>query len=157
MNQSKQPQGTARYRCQRRGGKGLRDIKAGGRNGKAIGIVRVDQDDEILIMTSRGKLQRIAVNEIGIVGRNTKGVRIMKLDDGDSLSAVVRVPPEEDDPVDESATAPVTSEIVPDDELVDVPEADDARIDNEATDDVGDSNSDNDADSEDDSDSEIEN
>jgi DNA gyrase subunit A len=108
-------------------------------------------------MTSRGKLQRIAVNEIGIVGRNTKGVRIMKLDDGDSLSAVVRVPPEEDDPVDESATAPVTSEIVPDDELVDVPEADDARIDNEATDDVGDSNSDNDADSEDDSDSEIEN
>ena len=149
--------GTARYRCQRRGGKGLRDIKAGGRNGKAIGIVRVDQDDEILIMTSRGKLQRIAVNEIGIVGRNTKGVRIMKLDDGDSLSAVVRVPPEEDDPVDESATAPVTSEIVPDDELVDVPEADDARIDNEATDDVGDSNSDNDADSEDDSDSEIEN
>ena len=95
--------GTARYRCQRRGGKGLRDIKAGGRNGKAIGIVRVDDNDEILIMTSRGKLQRIAVNEIGIVGRNTKGVRIMKLDEGDSLSAVVRVPPEDDDATEGTA------------------------------------------------------
>lgn len=89
--------GSARYRRQRRGGKGLRDIKAGGRNGKVIGIVRVNGEDEILMMTSRGKIQRIAVNEIGIVGRNTKGVRIMKLDDSDSLTAVVRVPPEEGD------------------------------------------------------------
>lgn len=89
--------GSARYRVQRRGGKGLRDIKAGGRNGKVVGIVRVDEEDEILMMTARGKIQRIAVNEIGIVGRNTKGVRIMKLDDNDTLTAAVRVPPEDDD------------------------------------------------------------
>lgn len=112
--------GTARYRCQRRGGKGLRDIKAGGRNGKAIGIVRVDDNDEILIMTTRGKLQRIAVNEIGIVGRNTKGVRIMKLDDGDSLSAVVRVPPEDDDASAEGATDPIEPKVAPSDEAVDI-------------------------------------
>ena len=103
--------GTARYRCQRRGGKGLRDIKAGGRNGKVISIVRVDEDDEILMMTARGKLQRIAVNEIGIVGRNTKGVRIMKLDEGDSLSAVVRVPPEEEG--NEEASAEGGEEFTP--------------------------------------------
>ncbi|MEC9091923.1 MAG: DNA gyrase C-terminal beta-propeller domain-containing protein, partial [Planctomycetota bacterium] len=98
--------GTARYRCQRRSGKGLRDIKAGGRNGRVIGIVRVDDADEILMMTSRGKIQRVAVNEIGIVGRNTKGVRIMKLDESDTLTAVVRVPPEEEANNTEDAPVP---------------------------------------------------
>ena len=65
------------------------------RNGKVIGITRVTDDDELLMMTSRGKIQRIAAREIGVVGRNTQGVRIMSLDEGDTLAAVVRVPPEE--------------------------------------------------------------
>ena len=47
-----------RYRTQRRGGKGLRDIKTTDRNGPVIGIVRVDDDDELLMMTARGKIQR---------------------------------------------------------------------------------------------------
>jgi DNA gyrase subunit A len=84
-----------RYRIQRRGGKGLRDIKTTERNGPVISIVRVDDRDEILMMTARGKLQRIAAADISIIGRNTQGVRIMSLDEGDSLVAVVRVPPEE--------------------------------------------------------------
>ena len=50
---------SARYRTQRRGGKGLRDIKTTERNGPVIGIVRVDDDDELLMMTARGKIQRI--------------------------------------------------------------------------------------------------
>jgi DNA gyrase subunit A len=85
----------ARYRTQRRGGKGLRDIKTTARNGKVIGIVRVDNSDELMMMTARGKIQRIAVEEINVIGRNTQGVRIMSLDDGDKLAAVVRVPREE--------------------------------------------------------------
>lgn len=85
----------ARYRTQRRGGKGLRDIKTSERNGKVIGIVRVDDDDELMIMTSRGKIQRIAVREISVIGRNTQGVRIMSLDQNDKLAAVVRVPRDE--------------------------------------------------------------
>jgi DNA gyrase subunit A len=47
------------------------------------------------MMTARGKIQRIAAREIGIKGRNTMGVRIMSIDEGDTLAAVVRVPPEE--------------------------------------------------------------
>ena len=86
---------TARYRTQRRGGKGVRDIKTTRRNGKVIGIVRVDDDDEILMMTARGKIQRVAANEIGIIGRNTQGVRIMSLGEGDTLAAIVRVPKED--------------------------------------------------------------
>jgi len=46
-------------------------------------------------MTARGKLQRIRASDISVIGRNTQGVRIMSLDEGDSIVAVVRVPPEE--------------------------------------------------------------
>ncbi len=88
---------SARYRTQRRGGKGLRDIKTTTRNGKVIGIARVDDDDEILMMTARGKIQRIRAAEISVIGRNTQGVRIMSLDEDDTLTAVVRVPKEESD------------------------------------------------------------
>ena len=87
----------SRYRTQRRGGKGVRDIKTTNRNGRVIGITRVDDGDEILMMTARGKIQRMAAREIGIIGRNTQGVRIMSLDEGDTLAAIVRVPKDEDE------------------------------------------------------------
>ncbi len=57
-----------------------------------IGVVSVTDADELMMMTARGKLQRIAVGEISVIGRNTQGVRIMSLDAGDTLTAVVRVP-----------------------------------------------------------------
>ena len=81
-----------RYRTQRRGGKGLRDIKTTERNGSVIGIVRVEQDDEVIMISARGKIQRIRASDISVIGRNTQGVRIMSLDDADTLAAVVRVP-----------------------------------------------------------------
>ena len=84
-----------RYRTQRRGGKGVRDIKATQRNGPVIGIARVHDDDEVLMISARGKIQRISVDEISVIGRNTQGVRIMSLDEGDTLAALVRVPREE--------------------------------------------------------------
>ena len=84
-----------RYRTQRRGGKGLRDIKTTERNGPVIGVTSVRDDDELLMMTARGKIQRIAAGEISVIGRNTQGVRIMSLDEEDSLAAIVRVPRDE--------------------------------------------------------------
>ena len=84
-----------RYRTQKRGGKGVRDIKTTARNGKVIGTVPVRDEDEILLMTSRGKLQRISCRDIKPIGRNTQGVRIMTLDADDTLAAVVRVPRDE--------------------------------------------------------------
>jgi DNA gyrase subunit A len=97
---------STRYRTQRRGGKGVRDIKTTKRNGDVIGITPVNDDDEVLMMTTGGKLQRIAVGEISIIGRNTQGVRIMSLSDDDQLAAVVPVPPEEetDEPLEEPAS-----------------------------------------------------
>ncbi len=84
-----------RYRTQRRGGKGLRDIKTTDRNGPVVGVVSVTPDDEVLMMTARGKIQRIVAGDVSEIGRNTQGVRIMSLDEGDTLAAVVRVPHEE--------------------------------------------------------------
>jgi DNA gyrase subunit A len=98
--------GSARYRTQRRGGKGLRDIRTSKRNGKVIDIVTVNDDDEILMMTARGKIQRIEAKSINVIGRNTQGVRIMSLDDGDSLVAVVRCPPEENVEAEAESAAP---------------------------------------------------
>ncbi|HZZ71658.1 MAG TPA: DNA gyrase subunit A [Pirellulales bacterium] len=96
-----------RYRTQRRGGKGLRDIKTTERNGAAIGVVSVTDGDELLMMTSRGKIQRIRAADISVIGRNTQGVRIMTLDDNDSLAAIVRVPVEENVVEDAASAAPL--------------------------------------------------
>jgi DNA gyrase subunit A len=81
-----------RYRTQRRGGKGIIDIKTTKRNGPVVSTVAVYDNDELIMMTSRGKIQRIAANDISVIGRNTQGVRIMSLDENDTLAAVVRVP-----------------------------------------------------------------
>jgi DNA gyrase subunit A len=89
-----------RYRTQHRGGKGLRDIKATSRNGAVVSVVAVRDDDQVLMMTARGKIQRVNVREIRPMGRNTQGVRIMRVDDGDALAAVVPVPPSEHEEAD---------------------------------------------------------
>ena len=85
---------SARYPTKHRGGLGVRDIRTE-RNGPVVGIVAIHEDDEVLMMTARGKIQRIAAREIRNTGRNTHGVRIMSLEEGDTLVAIARVPPEE--------------------------------------------------------------
>jgi len=95
-----------RYRTQHRGGKGIRDIKTTARNGNVVSIVSVRDGDQVLMMTARGKIQRVNVGEIRPMGRNTQGVRIMRVDDGDALAAVVPVPPSEQ----EEAEAPDVTE-----------------------------------------------
>src|SRR3954451_6138837 len=97
---------SCRYRTQRRGGKGLRDIKTTERNGPVIGIVRVRDDDELMMMTARGKIQRVKVSDFNPIGRNTQGVRIMSLDESDSLAAIVCVPTEEREEVEAETAVP---------------------------------------------------
>ena len=96
---------SARYPTKNRGGMGVRDIRTD-RNGPVIGVVSVRDDDELLMMSARGKIQRVAVREIRSTGRNTHGVRIMSLEEGDTLAAIARVPPEE---ISESENPPVAS------------------------------------------------
>jgi DNA gyrase subunit A len=99
---------SSRYPTKGRGTMGVRDIKTTDRNGPVVAIEVVRDSDELLLMTARGKLQRIRVSDISVIGRNTQGVRIMSLDEADSVVAVVRVPPEEDESTAE-ATPPAPS------------------------------------------------
>lgn len=84
------------YRVQSRGGKGIIMIKTTDRNGPVVSALQVNDRDEIMIMTSRGKLIRMKVNEISVIGRNTQGIRLISLDDGEKVSSVARVAIEED-------------------------------------------------------------
>ncbi len=81
-----------RYRRQRRSGKGLRDIKTTDRNGRVVDILAVADDDDVLLISTGGKIQRIRAAHISQIGRNTQGVRIMRLSEGDSLAALARIP-----------------------------------------------------------------
>jgi DNA gyrase subunit A len=89
------PSTSARYRTQKRGGKGIRGIRTTKRNGQVVATVRVQDDDEVVMMSRLGQIQRISVSDINTIGRDTQGVRIMRLDKDDRLAAVVRVPLEQ--------------------------------------------------------------
>jgi DNA gyrase subunit A len=83
--------GNMRYRKQRRGGKGLRDIRTSERNGPVIAILSVRNDDDIMLMTTQGMVNRTHVSEVRATGRNTQGVRIMNLNEGDKLASIAKV------------------------------------------------------------------
>ena len=95
------------YRRQRRGGKGLRDIRTTSRNGKVVDVLSVSDDDDVLMVTARGKIQRIRSSDISRIGRNTQGVRIIRLDGADKLTSCARIPAEIF-PEDHSASSTLT-------------------------------------------------
>jgi DNA gyrase subunit A len=84
-----------RYRKQRRGGKGLRDIRTSERNGRVLGVAAVRDGDDIVLITTGGMVNRTHVSEIRVVGRNTQGVRVMNLREGDKLASLAKVAREE--------------------------------------------------------------
>ncbi len=79
------------YRRQNRGGKGLIDIQAGERNGPVIGVSAVLEQHEVMAIASTGKIVRMAVSDISCVGRNTKGVRLVNLEESEKLSAIAPI------------------------------------------------------------------
>jgi DNA gyrase subunit A len=83
------------YRKQRRGGKGVRDIRTSERNGPVVGVAAVRDSDDIMLITTGGMVNRTHVSEIRVVGRNTQGVRIMNLNEGDKIASLAKVAREE--------------------------------------------------------------
>ncbi|VVC00459.1 DNA gyrase subunit A [uncultured archaeon] len=79
------------YRLQTRGGKGVINIKTKGRNGKVVGIVSVKDSDQLLLVSSGGKMIRLFVKDVSVIGRNTGAVRLMKLDEKEKVVAVEKV------------------------------------------------------------------
>ncbi len=85
------------YRRQSRYGKGLVDIKTNERNGEACSLSAVTEADGLVIMSESGQIMRTTVEEVSRQGRNTMGVKVMNLDDGDWVAAVDVVPAADDD------------------------------------------------------------
>jgi len=81
----------AEYRRQARGGKGIITIKADERNGNVVGIKQVVEEDNLMIITSSGKIIRIGVQNISVIGRNTKGVRLINVDKDERVMGVTRL------------------------------------------------------------------
>lgn len=79
------------YRTQSRGGKGVIDIKTEDRNGPVVGTLEVSEQDHLMLITSAGKVIRLRVGDISVIGRNTKGVRLVTLEEGERVVAVTRV------------------------------------------------------------------
>ena len=85
------------YRLTRRGAKGVINIKTTERNGPVVGVKPVRDGDELMLITKGGQIVRIGVTgELREMGRNTQGVRLIRLDAGDKLVSVARVVPEEE-------------------------------------------------------------
>ncbi|MFC1809071.1 DNA gyrase subunit A [Candidatus Omnitrophota bacterium] len=96
------------YRLQNRGGSGVINLKITSKNGKVVGVMPVREDDEIIIITSGGMIIRSAVNGIRECGRNTQGVRLVKLKDGHAVASVARVVAKDDE--DETPELPLETE-----------------------------------------------
>lgn len=84
------------YRTTHRGGKGVITVKTSDKVGKMISLMEVLDGDELVIITSQGMVIRQGITEIRVMGRNTQGVRVIRLKEGDKIADISKVIPEEE-------------------------------------------------------------
>ena len=89
------------FRLTRRGAKGVISMNITPKTGDVVSILEVNDTDDLVVMTVGGVLIRQPVKDIRVIGRNTQGVRLIRLDDKDSIADITCVPHEEDDTVQE--------------------------------------------------------
>ncbi len=85
------------FPTQGRGGQGVIAIQTSERNGDTVGAMRVSDDDEIMLISSNGTLVRTGVDDISVMGRNTQGVRLIRVESGQRLVGLARIEAIEDD------------------------------------------------------------
>ncbi|MBS1258493.1 MAG: DNA gyrase subunit A [Candidatus Scalindua arabica] len=85
------------YSVQRRSGQGVINIKTTDRNGKVVALINVSDEDEFMMMTTNGMIIRSAIKAIRSIGRNTQGVRLISLKEGDKLVSIAPVVSEENE------------------------------------------------------------
>ncbi len=85
------------YPLRGRGGQGVISIQTSERNGNVVGAICVDETDETMLITDGGTLIRTRISEVSCVGRNTQGVKLIKMGDKEKLISITRIIPEEED------------------------------------------------------------
>ncbi|MFB6269410.1 MAG: DNA gyrase C-terminal beta-propeller domain-containing protein, partial [Halobacterium sp.] len=96
--------GLSEYRKQSRNGKGLVDIKTGDRNGDVVSLDTVADGDNLVVMSDDGQIIRMPVDEVSTYSRNTKGVKIMDVEEGDEVADVCVYTPSENEDEDAEAS-----------------------------------------------------
>jgi DNA gyrase subunit A len=79
------------YRLQARAGKGIITMKTTQKTGQVIGVVMVSDEDQVILVTDRGKVIRIRMTDVRVIGRNTQGVRLIECEEGEHVSSVARL------------------------------------------------------------------
>jgi DNA gyrase subunit A len=92
------------YRRQTRGGIGLKNVQTSERNGPVIGIAYVTDRDELLLVTEQGQIIRMKVGDLRPIGRDTQGVRLMDLAEGDKIVSIATLTEPDTDESDEPKT-----------------------------------------------------
>ncbi|MBI5577420.1 MAG: DNA gyrase subunit A [Deltaproteobacteria bacterium] len=84
------------YRVQSRGGKGLITLKVTEKTGAIVGVAQVSEGDDVMLVTDSGKIIRMAVDEIRVIGRNTQGVRLIGLQENERVASLARLAEKEE-------------------------------------------------------------
>lgn len=82
---------TEDYRIQKRGGRGIITIKTTERNGDVLGVKQVTDDDDVMLITNNGVILRMKMKDLKVIGRNTQGVKLMNLSEGDHLGSLAKL------------------------------------------------------------------
>ena len=100
----------AEYRVQTRGGKGIITMKATERTGAVIGVQQVTDEDNLMLVTSTGKIIRLRVADIRVIGRNTQGVRLIDIEEGERVVSLARLAEQEDEEEPNAGSDPEPAE-----------------------------------------------
>jgi len=87
----------AEYRLQSRGGKGIITMKTTDKTGRVIGVQQVSEEDQLMLISNKGKIIRLRIKDIRIIGRNTQGVRLIELEEGERVVSLARLAEKEED------------------------------------------------------------
>src|SRR5262249_7921706 len=88
---------TGEYRIQGRGGSGVLTMKITDKTGPVVGCIQVLDTDDIMIITNSGKIIRMHVNQISVMGRNTQGVRLIQMEQGEKVVSVAKLAEKDDE------------------------------------------------------------
>ena len=98
------------YRVQTRGGKGVLAIKTSERNGNVVGVLTVHDDDQVMLIANSGKIIRMPMDTLRLIGRNTQGVRLINLEEHELVAGLSMLAREEEMDEDESDIVDDTGE-----------------------------------------------
>ncbi len=85
------------YRITSRGGKGIITMKTTDKTGRVVGVQQVTQDDQLMLVTNAGKIIRMRIKDIRVIGRNTQGVRLIDLEEGERVVSLARLAEKEEE------------------------------------------------------------